>query len=88
MKFYFFYFIGCVFVFCGLLWSFMPHVYHEQVFHSIDEDSIELPHIIHILQGVIPVIIGLIIMVYSNKKITKTFGFVPTHKCVGLFWFW
>ena len=67
------YWIGCIFLFFGLLWSFLPHVYHEKVSHAIDKD-LSTPHAIHIIEGVIPLLIGLGLIISANKKLRRANG--------------
>mgnify|MGYP001561566409 CR=1 FL=1 len=57
------YFFGTVLLFIGLFWMFLPHATHEKII-SADEN---LSHITHIFQGVVLVIIGLAVMIFSNK---------------------
>ncbi|MBI2148894.1 hypothetical protein HYU23_04390 [Candidatus Woesearchaeota archaeon] len=56
--------VGALILFIGLLWMFLPHAFHERLISQIEETS----HIIHIFQGVIISIVGIFVMVLSNKK--------------------
>ena len=58
------YYFGIFLLFIGLLWMFLPHILHEQVINSEEEKE----HIIHIFQGVLIVILGLLIMVKNKKR--------------------
>ncbi|MBM3233072.1 hypothetical protein FJZ18_02810 [Candidatus Pacearchaeota archaeon] len=57
------YVIGSVLLFIGLIWLFLPHVYHNQALGSSDES-----HYMHILEGVIVVFLGLITLIASTRK--------------------
>jgi hypothetical protein len=62
------YFIGCIVLFLGLLWSFLPHVYHEQVNEALDT-GFSVSHAIHIAQGVAGILLGLILIYYANTRL-------------------
>lgn len=64
------YWIGCVFLFFGLLWSFLPHIYHEKVSHTLDK-GLSVPHIIHIIEGVTLISLGLMLIILANRKLKK-----------------
>ncbi|MBS3161375.1 hypothetical protein J4476_01625 [Candidatus Woesearchaeota archaeon] len=61
MKTKFFYFFGSFILFLGILWMFIPHAFHYRMF-SADY------HLFHILGGFFISVIGLLIMILSNKK--------------------
>ena len=54
--------IGTVLLFLGMFYAFLPHAFHGQV--SLASDA---AHYSHVTYGMIGVIIGLGILVYSNK---------------------
>lgn len=54
--------IGSIILFFGLLWLLLPHTIHEKF--VLTKDDI---HIRHIYQGIILIILGLVVMVVSNK---------------------
>ena len=54
---------GVVFLFLGLLWMFLPHTAHTMI--TGEEEAL---HIVHTLEGFVLVVIGLGIMVYTDKK--------------------
>lgn len=66
MNFKVIYNIGSIILFLGMLWSFLPHAYHSLI---TQEDETE--HYIHLLEGVIGIVLGLIIMIWSNRKLSK-----------------
>jgi len=59
-----FYHFGTAVLFLGLLWMFLPHAAHAMVLHEESES-----HITHTLQGVVVVIVGLAIMIVTERKI-------------------
>jgi len=69
MNFKFLYFLGSILVFTGIFWMLLPHAFHEQIIAEVDEEGIGASHYIHLLQGLIPTILGLIFMQYSDQKI-------------------
>ena len=71
MNFKIIYFLGAVVLFLGLLWSLLPHAFHEKVSLFEKDDSFTFSHQIHLLEGLITAIFGLIILIYSDKKIKK-----------------
>ena len=62
MKFLFI--LGALILFLGLLWMFLPHQYHEAILTPEQEEE----HYIHIIQGIIPTILGIILMNISEKR--------------------
>ena len=72
MNFKIIYVIGSFLLFVGLLWMLLPHSFHEEVISHVDEDSLDISHTLHILQGLIPAILGLILMIYAEKKLKIT----------------
>ena len=67
MNFNFLYFLGSILVFIGLFWMLLPHALHEQIIVEIDEEGLGISHYIHLLEGLIPTILGLILMIYLEK---------------------
>ena len=64
MKINYFYYAGCFFLFIGLLWMFLPHAFHQRVLSEKEE----IKHIIHIFEGLVFVVIGLVLIIFSNKN--------------------
>ncbi len=62
-----FYGLGCIVLFLGLVWMFLPHAFHDEVLSNIGEEH-ESTHFTHTLQGAIVAIIGLIVLILSNRK--------------------
>lgn len=73
----FIYFLGCIFLFFGLFWTFLPHIYHEQISEKID-NSLETSHLIHILEGLILTILGILSIEYSNRKLKQKTNYSGT----------
>lgn len=61
MNFKLLFLIGSILTFLGLFWMLLPHAFHDKI--------IENQHIIHIIQGLIPTLLGLIMMVNSENKL-------------------
>lgn len=59
------YYVGATILFLGFLWMFLPHAAHDKLL--LNHNS----HVLHTLQGAGIVIIGIIIMVFSNNKVSK-----------------
>jgi hypothetical protein len=59
--------IGCVVLFLGLLWMFLPHAYHGAILQE-DEER-ETSHLFHTLEGAIGAVLGLIILIVSNRSL-------------------
>ena len=63
------YILGSIVLFLGLIWMLLPHATHEQIAESIIEtEGFEVSHILHTLEGLIATILGLILMVYTEKQ--------------------
>ena len=74
------YTFGIIFLFFGLFWSFLPHIYHEKIglseLNINDENKLENEeneleeenHLIHIIIGLPPTILGIILIEYYNRK--------------------
>ena len=60
------YALGCIILFLGLLWMFIPHTYHNEVLQG-DESS----HLTHTFEGALATVLGLVILVVSNKSLRK-----------------
>jgi len=70
------YYIGAVLLFIGLLWVFLPHASHAQVTETLTghgEEEEETEHYIHLLQGLIAIIAGLILMFYTEDRTNTKF---------------
>ena len=64
MNFKFLYPLGCLLLFLGLLWLFLPHAAHEKV-----TGEAETLHIEHLFQGIILTLAGLaLILIHNNKE--------------------
>lgn len=63
MNFKFIFFLGSLFLFLGLFWLLLPHAYHEKL------TEFDSSHLFHILEGLILTLLGLILMIYSEKKL-------------------
>ena len=59
------YVLGTLFLFLGLLWMFLPHAIHGQVFKEEETE-----HLFHILEGAVISVLGLALMIRSKKKIS------------------
>ena len=57
------YYLGSFLLFIGLLWMFLPHAFHQKILS--EKEDVE--HLIHIFQGLIFVVIGLALMILSNR---------------------
>ncbi len=76
MNLNFFYIIGIFLLFFGLFWSFLPHIYHEKINLNKDiesnlndnKDNLEKDHLAHILIGIPPAVLGIIMIEYLNRK--------------------
>ncbi|MEK6830718.1 MAG: hypothetical protein AABX77_01695 [Nanoarchaeota archaeon] len=71
MGYNFFYVVGILLLFLGLFWSFLPHVYHEKInLNKNNENSLdeEQDHVVHILIGIPPTVLGILMIEYSNRK--------------------
>lgn len=62
------YWICTVVLFLGLLWVFLPHAFHN----AITQEN-ETSHYTHIIEGIIPTIIALVVMIWNEEK-------SPNHK--------
>lgn len=74
---------GSILLSLGLFWMLLPHAFHESAADAaavsareIDSDlaheeepESSYSHYIHLLQGVIATILGLLIMEYSDRKL-------------------
>ena len=69
MNFKFLYNLGCGILFIGLFWMLLPHAFHEEIIAEINEEGLGLSHYLHLLEGLVPTILGLILMVYSENKL-------------------
>jgi len=58
------YWLGAITTFAGVVWMFLPHAYHAKILGS--EDLTE--HYIHIFQGALFTIIGLVFLVWNDRK--------------------
>ena len=72
MKFKIIYLIGSIILFLGLFWMLLPHANHAEIISSISSEIEETSHFLHTLEGLTLTILGLIIMIYSNRKINST----------------
>ena len=57
----FFYFLGSLILFTGLLWMMLPHAYHNKI-------TIQKNHLLHIIQGIIISVIGIITIIITRKN--------------------
>ena len=69
MNFRFLFFLGSVLLFIGLFWMLLPHAYHNEIISEIDEDAREVSHYLHLLEGLIPTILGLTLMILNENKL-------------------
>jgi nitrate reductase gamma subunit len=60
------YALGCIILFLGLLWMFLPHAYHSSI---LQED--ETSHLFHTFEGAIGALLGLIILIASSRHMKK-----------------
>lgn len=77
------YFSGCVMLFLGLLWMFLPHALHGKALSSVSlkiinsdeelEKESDWHHITDILFGMIIVFMAIIILLYSNKYLKNNY---------------
>jgi len=63
------YFLGSILVFIGLFWMLLPHAFHNEIISQLDENTHTALHYVHILEGLIPTILGLIFMIHSESKL-------------------
>ncbi|MBI5803097.1 hypothetical protein HY448_00195 [Candidatus Pacearchaeota archaeon] len=63
MNFKFVYWLLWTFVFLGLLWMFLPHAFHNTITNDTATE-----HITHILQGLIPVLLSLAVLIYLERN--------------------
>ena len=63
------YAFGCIVLFLGLLWMFLPHAYHSILLQEDEEH--ETSHLFHTLEGACGAVLGLIILVASNKSLKR-----------------
>ena len=69
MKHKYAYYLGCILLFLGLLWMFLPHATH----HLIEIPSAEnQEHIADIFEGLASVLAGLGFILLSEKYSEKT----------------
>jgi len=61
------YLLGGILLFIGLLWMFLPHATHAAILGEEDEAE----HYVHIIQGIIPTILGLILLLWYDKRENK-----------------
>lgn len=73
MNFKLIYLTGSILVFIGLFWALLPHAFHEQTIAEINEEGLGISHYIHLLEGIISTILGLILMQYSDQKIKLSY---------------
>lgn len=68
-KFKIVYFIGCVLLFIGLLWLFLPHVAHSNISEEISQsdESDEGNHFENIIYGLISTLTGLSLLGASGR---------------------
>ena len=75
MDYRYMYNIGCVILFFGLVWVFLPHATHskvERVFLGISEsDAEERSHLVHTFEGFGIVMGALGLMKYAEVRIEK-----------------
>ncbi len=64
MRLKYLYYLGSFLLFIGLLWMFLPHAYHQRILNAKEEVN----HLIHIFEGLIIAVIGLVIMFYKERK--------------------
>lgn len=67
MKFNFIYLAGSIIAFVGLLWMFIPHIYHSGIIGETIGIA-ETGHIWHIFQGLVVFLIGVFVMIYKAKE--------------------
>jgi len=70
MNFKIIYFLGAIILFLGLIWAFLPHAFHDEILTGGELEGES--HLIHTLQGIVVAIVGIGILVFSNKKLKKT----------------
>lgn len=56
------YTLGCILLFLGMLWMFLPHAAHEQLTQNTSS------HLLHTLQGAIVAVTGVIFLVAYQHK--------------------
>lgn len=61
------YWICTIVLFLGLLWMFLPHAAHNLIISEVEETE----HYEHIIQGLIPTILSLIVMILNEKHSSK-----------------
>jgi len=54
---------GALVLFIGLFWMFLSHAFHERLISQVEENF----HIIHIFEGLLITITGLIFMLLNRK---------------------
>jgi hypothetical protein len=59
------YWICTIVLFLGLLWMFLPHATHSVITGKAEEET---EHYVHLIEGAIPTIISLILMIWNEKK--------------------
>ncbi len=60
------YFLGCIFLFIGLIWLFLPHFAHSHIEKEINNND-ESTHFENIIYGLIGTLTGLFLITISNK---------------------
>lgn len=63
------YYIGCFLLFIGLFWILLPHAYHNQIISEVEGQESDIDHFYHILQGLLPTLLGLVLMISTEQKI-------------------
>ncbi len=67
MKIKYLYYFGTLLLFLGLLWMFLPHTAHDIILNESEQSS----HLFHTFEGAFIAIVGIVIMVISNKLENK-----------------
>ncbi|MBI3334179.1 hypothetical protein HYZ97_01725 [Candidatus Pacearchaeota archaeon] len=66
------YAIGCICLFLGLLWMFLPHASHAAFIESVgghaDAEEILKEHLIHTGEGLVLTLIGLWLLVCNERR--------------------
>lgn len=55
---------GALILFLGLLWMFLPHTVHNAILGPEEAEE----HFVHIFQGVVIAIAGIVLMVLESRR--------------------
>ncbi|HLG24459.1 MAG TPA: hypothetical protein VI564_06035 [Candidatus Nanoarchaeia archaeon] len=55
--------IGTIILFFGILFAFLPHAWHD----AILQEEVGVSHFTHTIYGILAAIVGLGILIWSNK---------------------